>query len=91
MLLGGLPWFFWIGGFLFLLWASYGFLVEYVKKIEWRNPICWQIFGLYIFMYLATVMFYWFPLALISKPLWYAYALLFILSTILNLTSHKQS
>jgi len=34
-------------------------------------------------------MFYWWPLGLFSKPLWGVYAVLFIVSTILNVTSHK--
>jgi hypothetical protein len=84
ILIDGLRLSFWISGFLYLLWASFGYTVEYIKKMEWRRPIRWQIFGPYIFLYLATIMFYWFPLALLARPLWYIYALLFILSTILN-------
>ena len=91
LLLGGMTWSLWLGGFLYLMWATYGFTVEYIKRIEWRNPIRWPIGGPYLFLYLATVMFYWFPLALVSRPLWYAYAALFIVSTILNVTSHKRS
>ncbi len=48
-----------------------------------------SIAGPYVFLYLATVMFYWWPLALVSKPLWYVYAFLFMISTILNVTSHR--
>jgi hypothetical protein len=36
------------------------------------------------------VVFYWFPLALIDKTLWYMYAVLFIISACLNITSHKK-
>jgi hypothetical protein len=43
----------------------------------------------YVFLFLATTMFYWFPLALIYKPLLYVYAILFVISTVLNVTSHK--
>ncbi len=89
LLLGGKPWSLWLGGFIYLVWAIYGYVVEYAKRIPWRNPICWSIFGPYLFLYLATVMFYWWPLALIRRPLWYVYAVLFIISTTLNLTSHK--
>jgi len=89
LLAGGMTWSFWLGGFLYLAWACYGYTAEYVKKIEWRNPIRWSVLGPYISLYLATVMFYWFPLALISKPLWYIYAVLFITSTFLNVTSHR--
>ena len=91
ILLGGKSWFLWIGGFLYLIWGGYGYWIEYVRKIEWRNPIHWPIFGPYIFLYLSTAMFYWWPLALIYKPLWYFYAILFITSTILNLTSHRRN
>jgi len=91
MLVGGMDWSFWVGGLLYLTWAIFGYLNEYIRKIEWRVPIYWPVFGPYVFLYLATTMFYWFPLALISKPLWYAYAVLFIISTILNVTSHKKS
>jgi hypothetical protein len=90
ILLGGLAWSLWLGGFLYLIWAIYGFTVEYVKKIEWRNSLRWSILGPYVFLYLAAVMFYWFPLALLYKPLWYVYAVLFIISTILNVTSHNK-
>jgi hypothetical protein len=91
ILLGGKSWTLWLGGFLFLTWAIFGYTVEYVKRIEWRDPIRWSIFGPYIFLYLATVMFYWWPLAPLYKPSWYAYAMLFMVSTILNLTSHKRT
>lgn len=91
LLLGGKPWSLWLGGVLYLVWAIYGYTVEYVKKIEWRAPIRWPIFGPYVFMYLATVMFYWFPLALVHKPLWYGYAALFVVSTFLNMTSHSRT
>jgi hypothetical protein len=90
ILLGGKSWFLWIGGYLYLTWGIYGYWIEYVRNIEWRNPIHWPVFGPYIILYLSTILFYWWPLALIYKPLWYIYAILFMTSTILNLTSHKK-
>ena len=90
LLLGGKTWPLWLGGLLYFVWAAYGYTVEYIRKIEWRNPIRWPILILYGTLYLSTVMFYWFPLALINKPLWYVYALLFVTSTILNVTSHAR-
>jgi hypothetical protein len=48
----------WLGVFIYLIWATYGFTVEYVRTTEWRNPIRWPIFGPYVTLYLATVMFY---------------------------------
>jgi hypothetical protein len=91
ILLGAKPWTLWLGGFIFLAWAVFGYTVEYVKRLEWRDPIRWSIFGPYVFLYLATVMFYWWPLAPLYKPSWYAYAMLFMVSTILNVTSHKRT
>ena len=89
LITGGKTWSFWLGGFLYLAWGIFGYVVEYLKKIEWRSPIRWSIFGPYVLLYLSTCMFFWFPLALIWKPLWYLYAVLFIVSTILNVTSHQ--
>jgi hypothetical protein len=91
LLSGGMDWGFWTGGFIYLIWAVFGYYVEYIRKIEWRNPVRWSIFGSYVILYLATVMFYWFPLANINKPLWYLAAVLFVVNTILNTTSHKGS
>lgn len=88
-LLGGKVWWLWLGGFLFLVWAAFGYIVEYVKKIQWRTPPRWGIFGTYLVLYLATVMFYWWPLARLHKPLWVAFTVLFIISTAMNMASHK--
>jgi len=71
-----------------LIWAIFGYAVEYVKKIKWRNPIRGQILGPYVTLYLGTVMFYWWPLAPLYRPLWYVYAVLFVISMVLNLISH---
>jgi hypothetical protein len=89
LLVGDKPWSLWVSGFLHLTWAIYGYAVEYVRKVRWRNPIRWPIFGPYVSLYLATIMFYWWPLGIVSRPLWYVYAVLFVLSTILNVSSHK--
>ena len=88
LLLGGKTWSFWLGGFLFLVFAAYGYRVDYVKKIPWRNPLRLSIMFPYVFLYLGTVMFYWWPLALLSRPLWIVFAVLFVIGTILNVTSH---
>jgi hypothetical protein len=91
LVVDGKPWTLWLGGFLYLAWAIFGYLVEYIRGIQWRNPPYWPILGPYVTFYLATIMFYWWPLGAISKPLWYLYAVLFALSTLLNLTSHRAS
>ena len=88
--LGGMEWSFWIGGFIYLAWAIFGYRVEYVMKIEWRRPIYLPVFVPYLGLYLAMIMFYWWPLAIIHKQLWFVYTALFIANTTLNLSSHKQ-
>ena len=88
MLRNGKDWSFWIGGFIFLAWAIFGIVVEYVLGIRWRNPMVWPIFAPYVMLYLGTIMFYWFPIGMLSRPLWYVYAVLFAVSTYLNITSH---
>ena len=89
LLLGGKTWSLWIGGFIYLLWGLYGYWVEYLRKIQWRSPVRWGFFAPYITLYLGTLMFYWWPLALISQPLWFICLILFIINTWLNATSHK--
>jgi hypothetical protein len=88
ILRGGKEWSFWFGGFIFLVWAVFGLIIEYGFRIQWRNPIVWPIFIPYVALYLGTIMFYWFPLGVISRPLWYIYAVLFGVSTYLNISSH---
>lgn len=88
LLLSGKSWSFWLGGFLFLIYAAYGYYIDYVKQIPWRNPLVLSIMFPYVTLYLSMIMFYWWPLALISRPLWFVYAVLFIIGTILNITSH---
>ena len=85
---GGKHWSFWLGGFLFLVYAVYGYWVDYVAQIPWRNPLKLSIMFPYVILYLATVMFYWWPLGRLSRKLWFGYAILFIIATLLNMTSH---
>ena len=91
LLRGGKPWSFWLGGFLFVAYAAFGYWVDFVAQIQFRNPLRLSIILPYVFLYLATVMFYWWPLANIYKPLWYIYAGLFVISTLLNITSHQKN
>jgi hypothetical protein len=88
LLLGGKSWSFWLGGFLFLVYAAYGYWIDYVKQIEWRNPLRWSIMVPYVFLYLSTVMFYWWPLGILNRASWFVFAVLFVIGTVLNITSH---
>jgi hypothetical protein len=83
------PWFFSFAGFAFAAWAAFGFVVEYLSSIEWRSPIVWPIFVPYVTLYLLAQMFYWWPLARIDRRLWMAFAVLFVISTALNIASHQ--
>lgn len=88
LLWGGKSWSFWLGGFLFLIYAAYGYWIDYIKGIEWRKPLRKDILFPYVTLYLGTIMFYWWPLALLYRPLWFAFGALFLIGTILNITSH---
>jgi hypothetical protein len=89
LLRGGKPWLLWLGGLLYLVWAVFGYWVEFVRGIEWRNARRWEILIPYLGLYLATSMFYWWPLGLVWRPLWYVHAVLFLISTVLNAASHR--
>jgi hypothetical protein len=85
----GADWSLWLGGVLYFVWATFGFSVEYIAGFSsWRSPVVWPILVPYVLLYLATVMFYWWPVGAISRPLWYVYASLFVISTWLNISSH---
>lgn len=88
LLRGGKSWSFWIGGFIFVVFAAFGFWADYMAQIQFRSPIRLSILLPYVFLYLATEMFYWWPLGILSRGLWIAYAVLFVIATILNITSH---
>lgn len=85
---GGKSWSFWLGGFLFLVYAVFGYWVDFVAQIQFRSPIRPSVAVPYVVLYLATVMFYWWPLGLLSRPLWFVYAVFFVIATVLNITSH---
>lgn len=86
----GKPWYLWLAGLLYAGWAIFGYYAEYVRHIEWRSPINWSVFVPYVTLYLATIMFYWWPLGLWSRPLWFIYAALFAVATVLNIISHHR-
>jgi hypothetical protein len=88
ILKAGKPWYFWLAGFLFLAFAIFGYWIDYVKQIEWRAPIYVPVMVPYIVLYLGSIMFYWWPLMRLHKGLWAAYTVLYVISTILNITSH---
>jgi hypothetical protein len=88
LLLSGKPWWSWLGGFIFVPYAAFGYWVDYIKGIDWRTPFRPAVGVPYLILYYGTVMFYWWPIARLSRPLWAVYTVLFIIASILNITSH---
>lgn len=89
LLIAGKPWQFWLGGFLYALWAILGYVVDIARPVAWRAPILWPVFVPYVLLYLSSLMFYWWPLGNLQRPLWFIYGVLFAISTLLNVASHK--
>jgi len=85
---GGKSWHLWVGGFLFLLYAIFGYYVDYVAQINFRNPFQPAVGIPYVILYLVTVMFYWWPLWPLSRLLWGAYTILYTIAMVLNIRSH---
>lgn len=88
ILCGGKSWSFWLGGFLFVAFAIFGYWVDYVAQLQFRNPLRLSVLLPYVILYLASVMFYWWPIGLLSRPFWFMYAILFVIATVFNITSH---
>lgn len=88
LLWGGKSWSFWLGGFLFVLYAAFGYGIDFIVKVPFRNPLHLSVVIPYVILYLATVMFYWWPLGLLSRRLWGVYTVLFVIATVLNNRSH---
>ncbi len=88
LLRGGKPWSLWIGGFILLMFSTFGYWIDYVAKAQFRNPFQPLPGVPYVILYLASMMFYWWPLGTLSRPLWLAYGILFVIATVLNITSH---
>jgi hypothetical protein len=82
------PWFLWIAGFLYAGWAIFAYEVDIAHPVEWRSPILWPVFIPYVLLYVSGLVFYWWPLATIQRSLWFIYAVLFVVSTVLNVSSH---
>ena len=87
---GGKNWTFWAAGFIFLVYAAYGFWIDYVAKIPFRNPLRMDVVIPYVILYLTTVMFYWWPIWRLDRKLWIVYAILYVIATVLISPPTKQ-
>ena len=90
LLVAGKPWYLWSAGFLYAAWAVFGYVVDIAHPIAWRSPGHLSVLIPYVLLYLAGLMFYWWPLGTIRRPLWFIYAVLFVISTLLNISSHAR-
>ena len=88
LLIRGKPWYMWLAGFLFAAWAVFGYIVDIAQPVEWRSPILWPVFIPYVMLYLSGLVLYWWSVGFIGRSFWFAYAVLFVISTILNISSH---
>jgi hypothetical protein len=83
------PWYLWIAGFAYAAWSVFGYAVDIANPIDWRTPIVWPVLLPYVSLYLAAQMFYWWPLGRFDRRLWLVFAVLFVISTALNVASHR--
>jgi hypothetical protein len=90
LLIAGKAWYFWIAGFLYTAWAAFGYVVDIARPVEWRSPIRWPVLLPYLVFYMGCQMFFWWPVARIGRAYWYVCAVLFTISTVLNLASHPR-
>lgn len=88
ILAAGEDWTLWAAGFLCLAFGAFGFWVDYVARIDFRSPFVASVGVPYVVLYLATLMFYWWPLWDRSRLAWGAYAVLYAVAMVLNLRSH---
>jgi hypothetical protein len=88
LLVAGKPWYLWVAGFLYAIFAVFGYVVDIARPLSWRSPVYLPVLIPFVGLYLSSLMFYWWPLGSIRRPLWYLYAVLFVFSTTLNVTSH---
>lgn len=87
-LVAGEDWTLWAAGFLCLAFSAFGYWVDYVARIDFRSPFVASVGAPYVVLYLATLMFYWWPLWDRSRLLWAGYAVLYAIAMVLNIRSH---
>ncbi len=81
----------WLGPLLFAVWGAYGFAIDNVFKIPWRGPIDWPVFIVYVALFTAAQVMLWIPLWFVHPALWGVYAVLFGVSTGLNILGHVRA
>lgn len=87
---GGGPWYSWLACGLFAAWAIFGYIVDILRPINWRDPVRWQILVPYLVLYISAQFAFWIPLWLIWPGYWMIYAVLYTISTVLNISNHSR-
>jgi hypothetical protein len=81
-------WYFWLAFALFTTWALFGYIIDILRPVNWREPIRWQIFIPYVILYISAQFSFWIPLWFIGLEYWIIYAVLYTISTALNISTH---
>jgi hypothetical protein len=81
-------WYFWLAFALFTTWALFGYIIDILRPVNWREPIRWQIFIPYVILYIFAQFAFWIPLWFIGLEYWIIYAVLYTISTALNISTH---
>ena len=84
----GEHWTLWAAGFLCLAFSLFGFWLDYVAAVPFRSPFVPSVGVPYVLLFLATLMFYWWPLWQHSVALWAVYGVLYVVAMVLNVRSH---
>lgn len=83
-------WNIWAAPVVFAAWAGFGYMVDVRMKIPWRSPPRWPIFIAYVILFLAAQFLFWIPLWTVGISYWIGYTALYVLNTVLNITSHRR-
>ena len=81
-------WYYWLACFLFAVWTLFGYVVDILRPVNWRNPILWQIFIPYLALYISAQLAFWIPLWSIWPGYWIIYIVLYSVNTVLNISTH---
>jgi hypothetical protein len=81
-------WYFWLAFALFTTWALFGYIIDILRPVNWREPIRWQIFIPYVILYISAQFAFWIPLWFIGLEYWIIYAVLYTINTALNISTH---
>jgi hypothetical protein len=90
-MVSGEPWYSWLACGLFAAWAIFGYVVDILRPISWRAPLRWQILVPYLILYISAQFAFWIPLWFIWPGYWMMYAVLYTVSTVLNISNHSRA